>query len=86
MALYAVNIKKSAIKELQKLPETVFTAVDAKILSLENNPFPQYSKKLIGESNLYRLRQGNYRIIYSVEEESKTIEILKIKHRKDVYK
>jgi mRNA interferase RelE/StbE len=57
-----------------------------KIEELKQNPFPENSKKMLGTENLYRLRKGNYRILYSIYKTYLVIEIVKIGHRKDVYR
>jgi mRNA interferase RelE/StbE len=85
MASYQLKIKKSAEKELAHLPVDTIIAIKDHILLLKNNPFPSGHKKLKGFKNLYRIRSGNYRIIYSVEHDILIIEILKIAHRKDAY-
>jgi len=85
LAQYSVSIKRSALKELEGLPAKVFEAIDKKIILLESDPRPTGVKKLIGEKNLYRIRYRSIRIIYAIDDFLKTITILKIKHRKDVY-
>ena len=85
MASYQLKIKKSAEKELAPLHVDTIIAIKDRILPLKSNPFPPGHKKLKGFKNLYRIRSGNYRIIYSVEHEVLIIEILKIAHRKDAY-
>ncbi|HUS02653.1 MAG TPA: type II toxin-antitoxin system RelE/ParE family toxin [Chitinophagaceae bacterium] len=85
MARYQLKIKKSAEKELAGLPVDTIIAIRDRILLLRNNPFPSGYKKLKGFKRLYRIRSGNYRIIYSVEALVLIIEILKIAHRKDAY-
>lgn len=84
--MYRLAIKKSAKKELDKLPDRIFLNIDKAILSLNENPFPYpQSKKLKGEETC-RLRVGDYRVIYSVNEEQKTITIFRVRHRKEVYR
>jgi mRNA interferase RelE/StbE len=86
MGRYQLRIKKSAEKELAKLPVHIILQIKEDVLALSNNPFPANYKKLKGHSNLYRIRSGDYRIIYTIHQDILTIEILKIGHRKDVYK
>lgn len=83
---YQIQIKKSAFKELSKLPNTIFVSISDKINTLDKNPFPSGYKKLKGSKNYYRLRVGNYRIVYSVYQDVLIIEIIRIRHRKNVYK
>jgi mRNA interferase RelE/StbE len=84
--MYKLAIKKSARKELDNLPDQIFLKVDKSMLSLKDNPFPYpQAKKLKGE-NKCRLRIGDYRVIYSIDEDQKTITIYRVRHRKDVYR
>jgi mRNA interferase RelE/StbE len=84
--MYKLAIKKSARKELDNLPDQIFLKVDKSILSLKENPSPYpQAKKLKGE-NKCRLRIGDYRVVYSVDEDQKTITIYRVRHRKDVYR
>jgi mRNA interferase RelE/StbE len=84
--VYKLAIKKSARKELDSLPGPVFLAVDKGIFSLIANPIPYpQSKALKGENNR-RLRAGDYRVVYSFDEQQKTITIFRVRHRNDVYR
>jgi mRNA interferase RelE/StbE len=83
---YKVQILPSVIrKDLSKLPKGDVKKIMAKIQSLALNPRPAWSKKLSGREE-YRARQGNYRILYVIEETIKIVEVVKVRHRKDVYK
>ena len=84
---YKIIYTVSANKELAEIPKPEYKKVVAAINSLAENPFPYGSLKLEGtKEKLYRIRKGNYRIIYSVEHNIITVTILKIAHRKDVYR
>ena len=84
---YQIVYTTSALKELSHLPEPDFKKIKLSIESLSKNPFPAGSLKLEGtKEKLYRIRKGNYRVIYSVQNQIITIIILKIAHRKDVYR
>ncbi|HEV8079606.1 MAG TPA: type II toxin-antitoxin system RelE/ParE family toxin [Chitinophagaceae bacterium] len=85
MVRYQLKIKRSAEKELANFPTVTILAIKDRILTLRSNPFPNGYKKLKGFKNLYRIRSGNYRIIYSVQNDVLIVEILKIVHRKDAY-
>jgi mRNA interferase RelE/StbE len=85
--LYQIEYTASARKELEQLDYTVFKKVKQAIDSLAENPFPQGSLKLeVTKEKLYRIRKGDYRIIYAVNHNIITITILKIAHRSDAYK
>ncbi len=84
--MYSLIIKRSAQKEIDALPDQIFIKVDKAILSLKEEPFPfPQSKKLKGE-NKCRLRAGDYRIVYVVDREHKSITIYRVRPRKDVYR
>jgi len=85
VAKYKLQIKPSAAKELKKLPKTDLQTVIKKIQSLSSDPRPVGCEKLSGEEK-YRIRQGNYRVVYSIEDDKLIIFIVKIGHRRDIYK
>lgn len=86
MACYSVTVKKSAQKSLLKLPTPIVQNITEIIDSLIENPKPKVSKKLTGSDNAYRIRSGDYRIIYTVFNTELIVEVIKIGHRKQVYK
>ncbi len=85
-ARYRIELTSAALRDLKALPKNVLQRVDRRILSLADNPRPRGSEKLKGEENLYRVRVGEYRIIYRVEEEGPLIRVIRIRHRGDVYR
>ena len=85
MVNYKIKIKASAAKELNKIPKKDLQKLVSKIRSLSSNPRPTGCEKLSGEEK-YRVRQGNYRIVYSIEDKQLIVFVVKIGHRKDVYK
>jgi mRNA interferase RelE/StbE len=85
MAFYSVQWKASAAKEIKKLPKKDLQRVITKINALKQNPFPNGSLKLTGSECTYRFRVGDYRVIYNLLESILTIEIVRVRHRKDVY-
>jgi len=86
MALFNIEWKHSARKELKKLPKTMIAKVIGSVEELAKNPFPNGSRKIIGAEHTYRIRIGEYRILYSVESGKLVIVVLRIGHRKDIYK
>lgn len=87
MADYSLSIKASAAKELEAIHEkATLSRLIEKIESLATQPRPLGSEKLAGRPNLYRVRQGNYRVIYSVDDQSRVIDVIKVGHRRDVYR
>jgi len=85
MASYKLEWKKSAAKDLKNLPSDLITKVLRAVEQLADNPFPHGVKKLAGSEHSYRIREGSYRILYTVTTARLTVEIVKIGHRKDVY-
>ncbi len=85
MAKYKVKVKKSAEKELRKIPKKELIKIIDQIRSLADNPHPPGSKKLTNQEK-YRIRIGNYRVLYKVEDEILTIFVIKVGHRKEIYR
>ena len=82
---YNVIIERAARKNLEKIPHSFFEIIDKKILSLENDPRPQGCKKLKGR-DAWRIRVGDYRIIYKIKDNILQIIVIEIDHRKQVYR
>lgn len=86
MEKYRVLIKPTAVKELENIPRKKDRQrIVERISALADEPRPHGSQKLSGK-NRFRLRQGPYRIIYSIEDNALVIYVIKIGHRKDVYR
>jgi len=86
MADYSISFARSARKELERLPGDVADRVLAKVESLAGNPRPVGVIKLHGQKNLWRLRVGDYRVVYSIDDFSGTVDVSIIRHRRDVYR
>jgi mRNA interferase RelE/StbE len=86
MASYRVEWKRSATKELRALPQSAMMSVLRAVEALAENPFPHGSRKLIGTESTYRIREGSYRVIYTVMAKALLIEIVRVGHRKDIYR
>lgn len=85
--MYKITFKKSAEKEIQKLPSNVVSRIVPVIEGLSKNPRPTGSKKLAGsKENIWRVRVGDYRVVYLIAEEVKIVEVRRVGHRKDIYK
>lgn len=82
---YKIFFKKSAEKELHKIPKQDLKRILEKIRELEQNPRPIGSEKLSGQEK-YRIRQGNYRVVYSINEDAIEVWVVKVAHRKLVYR
>ena len=87
MASYSVLIKTSAAKELEAVePRAQRVRIVARIEALARTPRARGSQKLAGDDERYRIRQGAYRVVYSIDEEAHVVEIVKIGHRREVYR
>jgi mRNA interferase RelE/StbE len=84
MSEYYFLISKKALKELQKIPKPTINKIKDKLLELRTNPFLSGAKKLAGTNNCFRLRQGDYRILYFVE--NKSVKITNISHHREAYR
>ena len=85
MAYYKVTFKASVAKDLKRLDRLAAHRVLRAVESLRKNPFPNSSKKLIGSEHTFRIRVGDYRVIYIVNKQGREIEIQRVRHRRDVY-
>lgn len=86
MASYRIELKKSAAKEVEKLKNrTIRKPIVERIQRLAKDPRPPGCEKLSGSEH-YRVRQGQYRIVYSVYDDVLLVEIVKVGHRRDVYR
>ncbi|MDE3142746.1 MAG: type II toxin-antitoxin system RelE/ParE family toxin [Bacteroidota bacterium] len=85
--MYKITFKDSASKELQRLSKSVIKKIVFSINELSENPRPNGVKKLKDSNeNLYRIRVGDYRIIYVIDDGIKIVNIRRIGHRKDIYR
>jgi mRNA interferase RelE/StbE len=82
---YSVVVKRSAERELRAVAKRDLGRVAARIRGLAEDPRPPGSEKLSGQDR-YRLRQGDYRVIYAVDDAQRSVEIVKIGHRREVYR
>ena len=82
---YSIEIKPSAVKVLKRIPRKDQIQIVQKIKSLSENPRPLHCVRL-ADSPYYRIRHGDYRIIYDIQENQLIVLVLKIGHRRDVYK
>ena len=86
MANYKIEVSLTAEKQLRKLSQKDQISVLKRIQELSGEPRPNHSRKLRGQNNVYRVRVGNHRILYSIEDKHLTVIILKVGHRRDVYR
>ena len=86
MASYRVIVARSARKELERLPRAVSDRVLDALERLQEQPRPLGSKKLRGSEDLWRVRIGDYRVVYAIADDRRVVDVLVIRHRRDVYR
>jgi mRNA interferase RelE/StbE len=85
MADYEVTFSRSAAKELEALDAGVVRRIYPKIESLSEQPRPSGCRKLTGEENLWRVRVGEYRVIYKIDDDNEIVDIVRVRHRSRAY-
>ena len=86
MPLYRIVFARSARRELQALPRTGAERILGKVELLASNPRPPGCKKLRGHSSLWRIRVGEYRVIYSIDDNNQIVDVSVIRHRSEAYR
>ena len=85
MAAYKLFFKKSVQRDFDSIPKKDLKRILSRIESLSEDPRPKGCEKLTGQER-YRLRQGRYRIVYSIQDDELTVWVVKVAHRKDIYR
>ena len=83
---YAVRLKPRAERDLDRLPIQVARRIWQRLLDLEANPRPHGCMKLTGEEDAYRIRIGDYRVVYLIDDQGQIAEIVRVAHRREVYR
>lgn len=83
---WRVTLHRKALKELQRLPRPIVQRAWAVIENLAFNPLPPDAQAIRGNEHTYRIRIGDYRLVYHITEETVTVLVLRVGHRKDVYR
>lgn len=86
MADYAITFARSAREELEALDGSIVRRVISRIESLVQNPRPSGALKLQGEQKLWRIRISDYRVFYSVDDRQRIVDIVRVRHRREVYR
>lgn len=86
MASFEIRWRTSTKKDLRRLPQTEVARILAAVETLVQEPVPSGSQKLAGSEHTYRIRIGDYRVVYEILREAKVVEIQRVRHRKDVYR
>ena len=84
--MYRLEIRRTAEADLRRLAEPVFTRINERILALRDDPRPAGVRKLQGQQEGWRIRVGDYRVIYLIDDSARSVTIVLVRHRRDVYK
>lgn len=82
---FIVTFARSARKELEALDNSVIVRIFTKIEMLTEEPRPAGCKKLVGQNDLWRIRVGDYRMIYTIDDEGKVVDVVAVRHRRETY-
>ncbi len=85
MAAYKIFFRKPVRKDCESIPKRDLKRILAKIAALGAEPRPHGCEKLTGEER-YRIRQGQYRVVYSIQDQDRTVWVVKVGHRRDIYR
>ena len=84
---YRILLERQAVKELRSLPPQILPRIDKRLLALSDEPWPRGAVKLKGkEGEGWRIKAGDYRILYMVDKTQKVIKVYRIKHRREAYR
>ena len=85
MASFRVEVKPSARKELTRLPDQLIARIVPRLENLASTPRPPGCKKLKGGDNEWRIRVGDYRVVYTIDDAKLLVEVARVRHRSEVY-
>lgn len=83
---YRLVVASRAKTELEGIPSPTFDAIEKRMLALGEDPRPPGCKKLKGNDRTWRIRSGNYRVLYQIDDSAKIVTVIGVGHRKDVYR
>jgi mRNA interferase RelE/StbE len=86
MASFNLQWRKSTRKDLRRIPREAVSRIIAEVENLAEEPLPHGSEKLSGSERTYRIRVGDYRVVYELLRDANIVEIQRVRHRKDVYR
>ncbi|MEK7847294.1 MAG: type II toxin-antitoxin system RelE/ParE family toxin [Chloroflexota bacterium] len=84
--MYEVYLERRAERDLKRLPEEQFQRVASQLKALADNPRPVGSRKLSGSKSYWRVRVGDYRIVYEIDDEVRAVRVMRVRHRGKVYR
>jgi mRNA interferase RelE/StbE len=84
--VYEVYLERAAENDLKRLPITTFHRIIPQIRILAENPRPSGCRKLTGSKNDWRIRVGDYRVLYEIDEKARAVRVMRVRHRREVYR
>jgi len=84
--VYEVHLERAVENDLKRLPTTTFHRIILQIKALAENPRPSGCLKLTGSKNDWRIRIGDYRVLYEIDEKARAVRIMRVRHRREVYR
>jgi len=84
--VYEVHLERAAENDLRRLSATAFHRIIPHIRALAENPRPSNCRKLTGSKDDWRIRIGDYRVLYEIDEKAKAVKIMRVRHRREVYR
>jgi len=84
--VYEVHLERASENDLKRLPTTTFHRIIPQIRALAENPRPSGCRKITSSKNDWRIRIGDYRILYEIDEKAKAVRIMRVRHRREVYR
>ena len=84
--MYEVYLERSAENDLKRLPASAFDRIVHQIKTLAENPRPSGCRKITGSKNDWRIRIGDYRVLYEVNDRGKAVRVMRVRHRREAYR
>ncbi len=84
--MYEVYLERSAENDLKRLPTSTLDRIVHQIKTLARNPRPSGCRKITGSKNDWRIRIGDYRVLYEIDEKARVLRIMRVRHRREAYR
>ena len=84
--MYEILLESRAERDLRKLRTEIFNRIILKLKALAENPNPPGSRKITGSKSDWRIRIGEYRVVYEIDDKAKTVKVMRIRHRREAYR
>lgn len=84
--MYEVLLERAAERDLRQLPADDFRRIISHIKALAENPRPSGCRKIVGSKNDWRIRIGNHRVIYEIDDKTRTVRVMRVRHRREAYR